>query len=203
MKLFNIIIIIILILSTLLSCNKVSKQNLEELTQKGWEYYLKYDFDKAIEYFKKALSMDSSYPDALNGLGWSYLHKYNLSLSENYFSLAIKEKLNEDYLVGRAGVYLEEGKYFDAIEDAKKALEINPNFKSFHFKIDPITTKEVNILIALSYFFMKDYKRCQLIIDKLSPENNLDPDNKTTWKVNGKTFNSYQEALLNYIDGIF
>lgn len=109
-----------------------SKKPENELT--AWDYLSKgnraYDeneYDKAIEYYNKAIELDPDFADAYNNRGIAYRRKGECAKAIEDYNKAIE--LDPDYSEayynrGRAYRYLKE--YDKAIEDYSKAIELNP-----------------------------------------------------------------------------
>ena len=51
---------------------KINPQNNEELVKRGWLYYGRQNYDKAIDDFSKALDKDPENPDIIFALGLAY-----------------------------------------------------------------------------------------------------------------------------------
>ena len=51
---------------------KMNPQDNEELVQRGWLYYGKQNYDKALDDFSKALIKDPENPDIIYALGLAY-----------------------------------------------------------------------------------------------------------------------------------
>ena len=108
----------------------------------GRKYYNDYSFEnneKAVEYFKKCLSIDSTYALAYAGLGDAYCQKVTkFWLSRNWLdsSLIVSKKaleinplLAEGYkALGFA--YDTQGKYGLAASNYRRAIKLNPNFQT-------------------------------------------------------------------------
>ncbi|MBU8933334.1 MAG: protein kinase [candidate division Zixibacteria bacterium] len=91
---------------------------------------------KAIEYFRKAIEIDSLYGTAYNSLAYSYNEIGDLENSiwaiNRYIELAPDEANPYDT---RADLYARNGELEKAIESYEKALEIKPDFHSSRLKL--------------------------------------------------------------------
>jgi hypothetical protein len=90
----------------------------------------KRQWDKAIQLYTKALSVDPDYRDAYTGLAWDYYEKGNYELEVSNFEQAAArgpEKAETWYFLGTA--YQDVGDYDKAIIAFNKALNIDPNHK--------------------------------------------------------------------------
>jgi len=90
----------------------------------------KRNWDKAIEYYQKALSVDDKYADAYEGLGGVYYEKgeYALEVS-NYEKAALIDPKNHDYLHYLGTAYEDIGEYDKADKEYSLALLIRPDDK--------------------------------------------------------------------------
>jgi tetratricopeptide (TPR) repeat protein len=140
------------------SLRKTNRKNNELLELKmefghaygnvGSVYYYQSDFDKALYYFRNALSVARQLKDKkiiarrLGNMGNVYTSKSNYSLALNYYLRALKmdEELNNlegiSTWLGNIGIiYEEQGNYTKALEyhmrslEASKELEQSPNKK--------------------------------------------------------------------------
>jgi TolB-like protein len=119
-----------------------------EFYQKGKEEIVKYwinnnDIEalkRAEAFYKKALTVDSSFANVYSGLALIYRFKYRYNITsdhaENYLDsiliLSKKARINDNqcaeayYAIGL--YYIESGKYEDALINFDKALKLNPNY---------------------------------------------------------------------------
>ncbi|MHA1341564.1 MAG: tetratricopeptide repeat protein [Promethearchaeota archaeon] len=100
-----------------------------ELYYKGEEFYSKNKFKKAIKYFKRALSMDPEFTDALHMAGVCYerLNIYDIAL--NYYLKNIS--IDENYLYSQYGagnMLYRLKRYNEAYNYFKKCVELDKSF---------------------------------------------------------------------------
>ena len=90
--------------------------------------YPKQNFDKSIEYFTKAISIDPNYAKAYNSRGDIYeiLKRYNEAIADYTKAISIKP-YHAQYYYKRGSVYNKIEKYNEAIADYTKAISIYPN----------------------------------------------------------------------------
>jgi len=67
---------------------------IETLKQQGDVFFEKKDYDKAIEYFKKAAKLEKNNAEFNNKIGLGYFNKYEYETAIKYFNRAIKADVN-------------------------------------------------------------------------------------------------------------
>jgi tetratricopeptide (TPR) repeat protein len=101
---------------------KTIKTDVTLIYQDAWDYYSKGDYNKAIEYFDKALELNTNFTLAYN---------YNLRRHKESiacFDKAIEIKPNYSEALNNKGLALTSlGEYDKALECFSKSLDINPN----------------------------------------------------------------------------
>ncbi|HAH58424.1 MAG TPA: hypothetical protein DCL86_09770, partial [Bacteroidales bacterium] len=92
------------------------------------ECYEKLDeFDKAIDYFRKALNIDESLADAWVAMGECYNSKENFPAAIRYISKGLKiDPENSDYLLSMAYSQQSAGLISQAIISYERSLKYNP-----------------------------------------------------------------------------
>ncbi len=86
------------------------------------------DIPRALEYYHKALSIDSEYADALYGIGIIHSIVNNLPESIKYINKAISiEPFNSEYYFSLGNVYVRMGKTENAIAAYRTAVDIEPD----------------------------------------------------------------------------
>jgi serine/threonine protein kinase/Tfp pilus assembly protein PilF len=95
-------------------------------------YYSLYDMsEKAVTEFKKVLSLDPSYPDALNQIAYEYMNTKNYDQAIDYLKrYASVQPGKPNPFDSLAEAYLRMGKLDEAIENYKKALAVKPDYYS-------------------------------------------------------------------------
>lgn len=90
----------------------------------------KKQYDKAIDYFKRAIALDNSYGEAYVELGEVYYEKGQFDLEVSVLSKVITiVKDNPDVYYSLAAAYEDKRQYDSAIENYKKALLLKPKDK--------------------------------------------------------------------------
>jgi tetratricopeptide (TPR) repeat protein len=117
-------------------------------------YEAKGSHGKAISEYKKAIAINPEYIDACRCLGELYSDEgfYNEAIEQ--FNIVLNTKVKFDYadIHKHKGVALEKiGKEEQAIEEYKKALEINPDYSEANFNMAKIYYRKKSFKEALEY----------------------------------------------------
>lgn len=117
------------------------------LARKGNNFIQKADYEKALDYFEKALDLCPNDISLLNNIGFTYgeMKKYDKAIETYEKSLKIKPS-HANTWNGLALSYKKLGKYEDAIRACKKAIELDPNDKDF----------QNNFTIIMEEYHLKD-----------------------------------------------
>jgi tetratricopeptide (TPR) repeat protein len=116
---------IVLILAT----QKPPEESAVDFYVQGSAWMEKRDFDKAIEYFTKAIQKNPQLADAFNSRGGAWAGKGDFDKSIKDLNEAIR--LNPQYVgaIGNRGnAWVEKGEYEKAIEDYNEAIHLKPPF---------------------------------------------------------------------------
>lgn len=171
--------------------------NQFSLTMLGWESFELQDYAAAISYFTQAKSI-ADYTDAYNGLGWGYIRVDSIQNALLNFNSSITlDSLNIDAYAGRSSVNLYLNRYTSAINDANNVISYDEFYVFSHDTT--ISYKDIRLILAQSYFYTQQYERAQEQVDIIYPENGLNPNDPSTWVVNGITYSTYHETLINMI----
>jgi Tfp pilus assembly protein PilF len=96
------------------------------LTNLGWAYYNKKEFDLAEQFYREALKIDPNYPIALRGLGLTYLAIGKPRDAVNLFEKAVKYSRFPELFNDLAGTYAILKESNKAITFYKKVIDIAP-----------------------------------------------------------------------------
>jgi tetratricopeptide (TPR) repeat protein len=104
----------------------------EAHTYLGWTYSFLGNLDQAIEECKKAIDIDPDFGNPYNDIGSYLIQQGKIDEATTWLELAVKSKRYEAYHfahlnLGRA--YELKGLWFEALQEYKAALEIEPNYE--------------------------------------------------------------------------
>lgn len=132
----------------------------------GYDYYLKGEYDKAIEEFNKSLNYNPEFEKARQFLSRSY---YQLGQMDKYRKEREKtteskvsgeeEKTEEHYKLGYEFYSLKD--YTVAIEELKKALDVKSDYPQARY------------LLAECYFQQKEYKFAQVEYERVVTDSEI------------------------------
>ncbi len=101
----------------------------------GWAYSMKGDYEKAIEACRRAIDLDPEYGNPYNDIG-AYL--IELGRAEEAIpwlkrALAVRNfEVPHFAHLNMARAYLALGRFFEALESANRALDIDPGYRPTH-----------------------------------------------------------------------
>ncbi|MDY6934435.1 MAG: tetratricopeptide repeat protein [Spirochaetota bacterium] len=98
------------------------------LTYIGIIYDDRGDYNKAIEYYTRALKYDDKNPIVYRNMAIAYRHKRDLDMAGQIIRKGLDvdpEDINNQILAGN--IYFEQGRYREAIHQYEKAIELDPN----------------------------------------------------------------------------
>jgi len=99
-----------------------------EWFDKGYNYAINNEYDKAIEAYTKAIALDPNYAAAYNNRGSAYDDKGQYDRAIEDYNKAIALDPNDAAAYYNRGVaYGNKGQYDRAIEDFNKAIALDPN----------------------------------------------------------------------------
>lgn len=188
---------------------------------RGFIAYKKTDYIKAVDFFKKALSLNNKNPQLNFSLGLVYKEIKNLEEAQNHYKTAIE--LNPDYIDAYnnlANLYLGEEQHDEAIYWYKKLKEREPDHLQASLMLAIIYKNQNKIYEAVNSYLeviriAPDYLDAYIDLLELCTEAKdndmaleccfkmleLQPDDERTYLSIGnilKDTENYDEALLYY-----
>jgi tetratricopeptide (TPR) repeat protein len=149
----------------------------ESMTAEGWALFETGDFASAISKFEAAISTDTTYADAYNGLGWSHLRLDSLNRSISDFTESLSRGLpTVDPYAGQAIAYRdhEPPGCREAITSADSALHRDLRYVFLHAQ--ELDWRDLRLILTQCYFETGEYDLAKTQVDSLNPDNVLDPD---------------------------
>jgi Flp pilus assembly protein TadD len=112
-------------------CSKILKRqpkNFDILNLFGVLHYQKQDYDAAMQYWKKAITINSSNAEVQHNLGLAFYKKGQFDEAMPYFKKAVQlNSFYSDAWNDLGSAVLQNGLYNEAVEYYRKALQCNPN----------------------------------------------------------------------------
>jgi tetratricopeptide (TPR) repeat protein len=97
--------------------------------KRGWDFYQKRDYDKAISDFNEAIRLDPNYARAYNNRGIVYGDKKEYDKAISDFNEAIRLDPNSAMAYdNRGNAYHDKKEYDKAISDLNEAIRLDPNY---------------------------------------------------------------------------
>jgi len=122
----------------------------------GEAYFHHGEADKAIKYYKKALSLDMNYSQAINHLGYCYSYLGEHEEALEYFQLyRAKDNFSANSLDSLGDGYFYRGSFDDAL-----AMKISA------VKLSPMGVPWAYITVADIYILKADYRKAEENLDK-------------------------------------
>ncbi len=172
-----------------------------DLAPAAWEQYKQGKIREAVQLFVTLLAIEPQSYEAFTGLGWCYADAGidSLEKANSYFTGAISlRNTHADALAGRGFVQLVLNYYSQAAADFARVISLNPAY-AFAYN-NKVTARSVRLGLAEAHFYLQAFSSAQSQIDLLAPGNGLAPGLPASWLVDGKTFATYPEALLAWIE---
>lgn len=131
----------------------VSELSAGEYFGRGYNEYKLTNYDAAIEYYKKAISINPNYFETYHNLGLIYRIKGQSQIAINYYKKAISIQPEDGETYNNLGIaYKEIGDLNNAISYYKKAIVINPNLSFAYFNLGLIYSSKGEFETAIPYY---------------------------------------------------
>jgi len=184
--------------------------NLFSQTAAEWKKLGNVEFDsanynKAIEYYQKAIEIDSTYIDAYHNIGLTFYHTEEFDKAIVYFNkvIAITDTSASTYFL-LGGLYEQKQDFDKAIEMVKKGIFLQPNSSEEYNFLSFLYSENHNEIYAMHYAKkaaqLGDTLAQQFFIDnEMSWENNFAPPDyeRIKWNIKNKKSNFYYAKLWN------
>ena len=154
----------------------------EGLVGEGWLLYEQGEYQEAVNTFNQATKAVADELEAYLGMGYAFAQlgeltraKQNLNnviglipvlVNAGRISSELGESLNAEGNVGLASVNLAERNYTEAVDFARIALELNPNF--IHRWIAGFDVVQLKLIMIEAYFGDGQYSASMLLMDEIT-----------------------------------
>lgn len=120
----------------------------------GLSFYLKKDFDKALEYIRKAINIDNYFGEAYNTMAMIYDEKkeYDKAMLNYNKALEFVKKNLDGIYTNIARLYMKQENINDALKCLNKAIEINSYNVEANVNLGGIYIKLLDYDKALEYY---------------------------------------------------
>jgi tetratricopeptide (TPR) repeat protein len=155
-------VILVLSLGLLVGCpdddadGEEEKQDAVELTQYGWWEFEDLNWNKAIEFFNQAISVDNRYSDAYSGAGWA---KYKLNDLDGALSMwnEGKNKIGDinDIRSGIAFLQYQRGEYESCVTNCESVISSNRSWSFGH--LPGLDILDLHWTVAASKYLLGDF----------------------------------------------
>jgi len=108
--------------------------SLGDLTDKGIEYYNQGHYDRALEYFIRALNLDPGNNVCHSNIGNCYFKKQEYDTAINYFRKAVEINQSDMISFHQLGnCYLQKKDFHNALKVFSEILKIEPSAQTFNY----------------------------------------------------------------------
>jgi tetratricopeptide (TPR) repeat protein len=170
----------LLLIVQLAACSDSKETRLQRFLLQGNEMVEARNYEKAIEYYNAALTLDSCFAEASNNLGTLYYNERDYGRAIDYYSGAIRCKPQyPDALMNRANTYYQTHNLQLALDDLERVEKLQPDSIDVHLLKGLVNSKLRNYAAAKQAF-----RRCV----------RLDPGN-VEWQIHLGTVYYYEKSI--------
>jgi len=201
MKYLNIFLLILLL--NFIQCPggggsspKTIEDKIAKYLSSGWENFSDGKYDESLSDFQEILKFESDHREGNMGCGWVGLVQDNESMSilNDYLIKGLSDtSIANDCRCGLAAINLIDEKYADAVGYINDVLTDEPSY-TFQYKTD-IDYRDLLVIKAQSLFFLKQYNNAYEAVLELTTTYIFDPDDYSTWIVDGVSYPAYEGAI--------
>lgn len=173
-----------------------TQEKIEAFLLDAWIFFEQTEYDSAEYYFDQALALDNEFAESNLGKAWSKLMAGDSDFDEieSALTTALADTaIKTDGLAGLAVITNLEKKYSTSADYVDQLLALASAYV-FQYKTD-INYQDMLVIQAHSYFYNKQFDEAYESILKLTNEYAFDPDDSSTWVVDGDTYPSYEGAI--------
>ncbi|HET6963001.1 MAG TPA: FG-GAP-like repeat-containing protein, partial [Terriglobia bacterium] len=117
-------------------CSKIDGKFVPALVNSGLAHFYLQEFPQAEAFFKKAVTLNPSQPNALFALGMIYRNQNQMDAALESFSRILAADAQDSPTLYQAGqIYLKQQKYQQAVDTLKKVIELSPYDIAAHYNL--------------------------------------------------------------------
>jgi len=117
-------------------CSKIDPKFVPALVNSGLAHFYLQEFPQAEAFFKKAVALKPSQPNALFALGMIYRNQNQMDAALESFSKILAADAQDSPTLYQAGqIYLKQQKYQQAVDTLKKVVELSPYDIAAHYNL--------------------------------------------------------------------
>jgi len=146
-------ILLSIILLPLQNCDDFARIKATEYHNMGVAYAEKQEYDKAMEYYRKAIELKPDYAETYLNLGIIHHQRHEYDIAMEYYSKAIELEPKLAMAYNNAGdIYNQKQEYDKAMEYFKKALELKPDLAMAYYNVGNIYYRKQDYDNAMEYY---------------------------------------------------
>lgn len=155
--------------------------------EQGWSAYSAGNYPQAVDYFQRAINLQSNYVEAFDGLGWSYYGLNEFDKAEESFTRQI------ELAPFATKSYIERGYFYRNIGDSAAAIR---DFEQVLAQIP--NNKDVYLTLAVSYQAIGNHEKATQAFERVTQ---LDPSSADAYYGMGISYDALarlQQALESF-----